>query len=229
MTEDGGPSTDLLKNNPPDILDENHATKKEKNKDPISLTMADPSSFRNILVRSEPSEESIENIDYDIEEYKIEEAETRCSICNYDIPSIEFTYDSNTQLLDAMKYAVIVKLFGRRQGLWKPTGSFRMLDMENDHYLMKMSNSKDYLKALTGALRSAAEQGQEADTQRSTMRISERPSSAHFCRRFQFLPLRILEEMGLEKRCKTMLPLCKLGTHDGDGGLVISWIEVYMK
>lgn len=58
------------------------------------------------------------------------------------------------------KYSVIVKLFGRTIGfralqsrieaLWKPKGRWKVIDLENNYYMIQMGNEEDYVHALTG-------------------------------------------------------------------------------
>ncbi|MBA0607178.1 hypothetical protein Godav_019520 [Gossypium davidsonii] len=58
-----------------------------------------------------------------------------------------------------MEQTVVVRLLGRTigyrallnriQSLWKPIGSFQVIDIENDYFLVKFSMNQDYNKALT--------------------------------------------------------------------------------
>ncbi|MBA0676619.1 hypothetical protein Goari_018087 [Gossypium aridum] len=59
----------------------------------------------------------------------------------------------------SMEQTVVVRLLGRTigyrallnriQSLWKPIGSFQVIDIENDYFLVKFSMNQDYNKALT--------------------------------------------------------------------------------
>ncbi|KAJ4832472.1 hypothetical protein Tsubulata_000010 [Turnera subulata] len=85
-----------------------------------------------------------------------------------DITIMEDENGSKVELSDAFKKrlekpwekAVIVKLLGREigyralhtkiQSMWKPSGPFRLIDLENNFYIVRFWDSIDYLHALTG-------------------------------------------------------------------------------
>ena len=63
-------------------------------------------------------------------------------------------------MANSMRNFVVVKLLGKSIGyqtlwtrihaLWKPTGEIKIVDLDNDYFIVRLNSSKDYLKALLG-------------------------------------------------------------------------------
>ncbi|KAK8572329.1 hypothetical protein V6N12_028384 [Hibiscus sabdariffa] len=75
------------------------------------------------------------------------------------IPSIRFPDRVQSMALKSMDLTLVVKVLGRRVGfntlhnrifnIWKPSYPLKLIDIENDYYLVKFSTRSDYLKVLT--------------------------------------------------------------------------------
>ncbi|KAL4386946.1 hypothetical protein GQ457_09G028280 [Hibiscus cannabinus] len=74
-------------------------------------------------------------------------------------PTIRFSNRVYDQIDSAMKNVVIVRLLGRNIGfqtllnrihvLWKPYGELQLIDLENNYYLIRVEDPRDYEKILT--------------------------------------------------------------------------------
>ncbi|KAJ4849757.1 hypothetical protein Tsubulata_042994 [Turnera subulata] len=78
--------------------------------------------------------------------------------CNEgDISFVAGKYGPGVRLSEAFKerlerrwdYAVVVKLLGRTP-LWQPTRSMKVVDLDNDFFLVRLDCEEDYFKALAG-------------------------------------------------------------------------------
>ncbi|KAI9115281.1 hypothetical protein K1719_013600 [Acacia pycnantha] len=77
-----------------------------------------------------------------------------------DIPCIEFSSAIRSELAKGMERSLIIKLLGRTityheliarsQALWKPRGSYQVVDMEGGFYCATFALEEDYMKVLTG-------------------------------------------------------------------------------
>ncbi|KAL4368016.1 hypothetical protein GQ457_05G029420 [Hibiscus cannabinus] len=75
------------------------------------------------------------------------------------IPTIDFSDRVQQLAIKSMDLTLVVKVLGRRIGyntlhnriysIWKPTHSLKLIDIENDYFLVKFSDRIDYLKVLT--------------------------------------------------------------------------------
>ncbi|KAK5772345.1 hypothetical protein PVK06_048630 [Gossypium arboreum] len=75
------------------------------------------------------------------------------------IPAIDFLKRIKRLLVKDMETTIVIKLLGRNIGygilcnrtssLWKPSQSFRVIDMKNNYYLVRFQNKVDYEMALT--------------------------------------------------------------------------------
>lgn len=75
------------------------------------------------------------------------------------VPSIEFSKRINRILINNMALLVVIKLLGRSIGysalynkvcsLWKPSSSFRLMDVYNDYFLAKFQSTEDFEKVLS--------------------------------------------------------------------------------
>lgn len=76
------------------------------------------------------------------------------------VPSITFSRRIQELMSQCMKYALVVKLLGRfiRQdvlhskirALWKPTGNFKITELEGGCFMVKLENAEDYQTAMLG-------------------------------------------------------------------------------
>ncbi|KAK4276089.1 hypothetical protein QN277_019078 [Acacia crassicarpa] len=75
-------------------------------------------------------------------------------------PSIDFSEEIRKALGKGMERTLIIKFLGRSitygdllqrtQALWKPKGSFQLVDMEGSYYFATFDLEEDYTKVLTG-------------------------------------------------------------------------------
>ena len=66
-------------------------------------------------------------------------------------------------MAESMKNSVVVKLLGKSIGyralwtrinaLWNPLEEIKIVDLDNDYFIVKLNSHKDYLNALTGDMR----------------------------------------------------------------------------
>ncbi|KAJ4847951.1 hypothetical protein Tsubulata_012160 [Turnera subulata] len=75
-----------------------------------------------------------------------------------DIPSLELSMEFEKRLAKRWERAVIVKLMGRNisyrviteklNAIWQPKGMLKVIDLDNNLFIVKFSNDKDYLHSL---------------------------------------------------------------------------------
>ncbi|KAK8514781.1 hypothetical protein V6N12_057677 [Hibiscus sabdariffa] len=75
------------------------------------------------------------------------------------IPFINFSDRVKDLAIKSMDFTLVLKILGRRVGyttlynqiigLWKPSNKIKLIDIENDYYLVKFSSRTDYIHALT--------------------------------------------------------------------------------
>ncbi|KAK8499601.1 hypothetical protein V6N11_025514 [Hibiscus sabdariffa] len=117
-----------------------------------------PPSYKDKLTGGSrlPIEEE-ENLDDD--EIEILDGDVTTSIVD-GIINIDFSDRIRDLAIKSLDQTVVVKLLGRRIGyntlwgklyeLWKPAQAFRLMDIENDYFLVTFRNHSDYLHALVG-------------------------------------------------------------------------------
>ncbi|KAL4388900.1 hypothetical protein GQ457_09G004750 [Hibiscus cannabinus] len=74
-------------------------------------------------------------------------------------PTIKFSERVHDQIDSAMKNVIIVRLLGRNIGfqtllnrihiLWKPNGDLQLIDLDNNYFLVRVEDPRDYRKILT--------------------------------------------------------------------------------
>ncbi|XP_039014276.1 uncharacterized protein LOC120144230 [Hibiscus syriacus] len=79
-----------------------------------------------------------------------------------DYPKISFSNRIHDLIDRNMKQVIITRLLGKKIGykalinmihaLWKPIGNFNLIDLDNDYFLVKFENLKDYTRVLTDGL-----------------------------------------------------------------------------
>ncbi|KAL4298012.1 hypothetical protein GQ457_12G025440 [Hibiscus cannabinus] len=75
------------------------------------------------------------------------------------IPSVQFSDRVQGLALKSLDLTLVVKVLGRRVGyntlhnrifnIWKPSHSLKLIDIDNDYFLVKFAARSDYLKVLT--------------------------------------------------------------------------------
>ncbi|KAJ4829593.1 hypothetical protein Tsubulata_038400 [Turnera subulata] len=78
-----------------------------------------------------------------------------------DIPSLELSTEFEQRLAKRWERAVIVKLMGRNisyrvlteklNAIWQPKGLFKVIDLDNNFFVVKFSTDNDYLHSLVGS------------------------------------------------------------------------------
>ncbi|KAL4384083.1 hypothetical protein GQ457_15G013120 [Hibiscus cannabinus] len=97
---------------------------------------------------------------YPIEDDDIELLEEDVQMGEVDgLPSINFSERVQALALQSMDLTLVVKVLGRRVGfntlhdrifnIWKPSHPLKLIDIENNYFLVKFSARSDYLKVLT--------------------------------------------------------------------------------
>ncbi|KAL4304455.1 hypothetical protein GQ457_10G010860 [Hibiscus cannabinus] len=74
-------------------------------------------------------------------------------------PRIQFSEKVHDQIDQSMRNVIIVRLLGkvigfgallnRLHALWRPVGEIQLIDLDNDYYLVRFADSRDYAMALT--------------------------------------------------------------------------------
>ena len=144
---------------PPEISDEERATKKVRNKDVEMGSKNQGLSFRDTLLGiAENNEIEINN---EVGNFTIEDADVKITQDD-GVPALFFSDSAQKLMEDSMRNSVIVKLLGKRKtigyrtlrtrihALWKPLGEIKIVDLDNDFFIVKLNSHKDYLNAITG-------------------------------------------------------------------------------
>ncbi|KAK9028213.1 hypothetical protein V6N11_068023 [Hibiscus sabdariffa] len=144
--------------------DEPTDTDNPRGTDPtVPLTNAAPSeqripSYRDKLTGTSrmPAEEE-EILDED--DFEILEGDVKRSVVD-GIINIDFSTRVQDLAVKSLDRTIVVKLLGRRIGfntlrgklyeLWKPSQPFRLMDIENDYFLVTFKAHSDFLNAIAG-------------------------------------------------------------------------------
>lgn len=115
--------------------------------------------YKDIL--GQTLEEQHENHWAQVEEIDIEESDIVVQQGNSG-PTIELSLAFKDKLHKPWEKSVVVKLLGRSVGyhalcvclnmLWLLTKAYRVIDLENDFFLIQFPEKRDYLNALIGGL-----------------------------------------------------------------------------
>ncbi|KAK9011949.1 hypothetical protein V6N11_040020 [Hibiscus sabdariffa] len=75
------------------------------------------------------------------------------------IPFIVFSDRVKDLAINTMEFTLVLKVLGHRvsyttffnriTGIWKPSHQIKLIDIENDYFLVKFSSRSDYIHALT--------------------------------------------------------------------------------
>lgn len=120
----------------------------------LDVASAGISSFKDKLLGKVPTSNFVPEADV-----TIEQGDVQVDLEGL-IPSITFSRRIKEIMSQCMKFAVIVKLLRRfiRQEtlhskistLWKPTGGFKLTELEGGCYMVKLENAEDYQNAMLG-------------------------------------------------------------------------------
>ncbi|KAK9008984.1 hypothetical protein V6N11_080460 [Hibiscus sabdariffa] len=114
-------------------------------------------SYKDSLMNDNMENKSDANEAFEDDYIEVHEEDVTRSIID-GIPSIEFSDRIQSLVERSLDQTLVVKLLGRRIGyttlhtkileLWKPQQSIRLMDIENDYFLVTFKLCSDYLKAL---------------------------------------------------------------------------------
>ncbi|MBA0723071.1 hypothetical protein Golax_003682 [Gossypium laxum] len=114
-------------------------------------------SWKDIVFGKDPSKSKEVSINHSIDgDFSLLEGDDKKSIINC-ILIIDFLDRVQNLLVKDMFMSVILNLLGtystalqnKVYGLWRPSQPFQLMDIENNYFLAKFKNSKDYGKVLT--------------------------------------------------------------------------------
>ncbi|KAK8997026.1 hypothetical protein V6N11_020518 [Hibiscus sabdariffa] len=117
-----------------------------------------PVSYKDIVTGSGGSHSESENIDLDDDDIDLLEEDITLGSMN-GIPTIDFSERVQALAVRSMELTLVVKILGRRigyntlhnriYGIWRPSHPIKLIDIENDYFLVKFSDRRDYLRVLT--------------------------------------------------------------------------------
>lgn len=109
-------------------------------------------SFNDKLLNSEPNQSEEEE-----DELILQQGDVSIGL-NGNIPTVDFSNHILETLNQKMGLAIVVKLLGRKVGyrhlrmqlqhLWKPIGQIKLVDLDDDCFLVRFKNDMDYQNAL---------------------------------------------------------------------------------
>ncbi|KAL4297544.1 hypothetical protein GQ457_12G009380 [Hibiscus cannabinus] len=115
-------------------------------------------SYKDIVVGPNDSSHGSKSVAFDDDDIELLEDDIAFGSEN-GVPTIDFSERVQTLALQSMDLTLVVKVLGRRigyntlhnriYGIWKPTHPLKLIDIENDFFLVKFSDRRDYLKVLT--------------------------------------------------------------------------------
>ncbi|KAK9001735.1 hypothetical protein V6N11_024433 [Hibiscus sabdariffa] len=115
-------------------------------------------SYKDIVLGPNDSSHGSKSVGFDDDDIDLLEDDIAVGSEN-GVPTIDFSERVQTLALQSMDLTLVVKVLGRRigyntlhnmiYGIWKPTHPLKLIDTENDFFLVKFSDREDYLKVLT--------------------------------------------------------------------------------
>ncbi|KAL4354463.1 hypothetical protein GQ457_06G022390 [Hibiscus cannabinus] len=115
-------------------------------------------SYKDIVVGPNDSSHGSKSVAFDDDDIELLEDDIAFGSEN-GVPTIDFSKRVQTLALQSMDLTLVVKVLGRRigynmlhnmiYGIWKPTHPLKLIDIENDFFLVKFIDRGDYLKDLT--------------------------------------------------------------------------------
>ncbi|KAK9042765.1 hypothetical protein V6N11_071125 [Hibiscus sabdariffa] len=116
-----------------------------------------PPSYKDSLMKDNVAAIHTADEIFDDEEIEIQEGDVICSLVD-GIISIDFSNRIQSLPEKSLDQTLVVKLLGRRIGyttlrtkiyeIWKPKQAIRLMDIENDYFLVTFKLCSDYLKVL---------------------------------------------------------------------------------
>ncbi|MBA0548544.1 hypothetical protein Golob_019637 [Gossypium lobatum] len=129
--------------------------------DCIDMTALKPISFRDAVMNTNPTNNSLESNWEEEEDIELWEGDVKKEVVD-GVPSIDFSNRVYSLIEESMSKTVVVKLlcgkltimlWNKVCALWKPSMRFQIMDIENDYYLAKFESVQDYKKVIAdGAL-----------------------------------------------------------------------------
>ncbi|KAE8692675.1 hypothetical protein F3Y22_tig00110831pilonHSYRG00417 [Hibiscus syriacus] len=117
-----------------------------------------PISYRDTLLKDNPKEPLIDDEILDEEDVEVFEDDVVRGVVN-GLISIDFSDRVQAIANKSFDHTILVKLLGRHIGyttlrnklydLWKPSQPFRLMDIENDYFLVSLRTRSDFLTALS--------------------------------------------------------------------------------
>ncbi|KAL4363545.1 hypothetical protein GQ457_04G013420 [Hibiscus cannabinus] len=115
-------------------------------------------SYKDIVAGSHTTRQDSDFVDLDDDDIELLEEDITLGTVNR-VPTIDFSDRVQHLALKSMDLTLVVKVLGRRigyntlhnriYGIWKPSHPIKLIDIENDIFLVKFSDRNDYLKVLT--------------------------------------------------------------------------------
>ncbi|KAL4366348.1 hypothetical protein GQ457_05G002760 [Hibiscus cannabinus] len=115
-------------------------------------------SYKDIVTGSGESPQDSVLFDLDDDDIDLLEEDIAIGSMN-GVPTIDFSERVRNLAIKSMDLTLVVKVLGRRigyntfqnriYGIWKPFHPIKLIDIENDFFLVKFSDRDDYMKVLT--------------------------------------------------------------------------------
>ncbi|MBA0757683.1 hypothetical protein Gotri_020760 [Gossypium trilobum] len=128
--------------------------------DCIDMMALKPISFRDAVMNTNPTNNSLESNWEEEEDIELWEGDVKKEVVD-GVPSIDFSNRVYSLIEESMSKTVVVKLlcgkltimlWNKVCALWKPSMRFQIMDIENDYYLAKFESVQDYKKSLWMAI-----------------------------------------------------------------------------
>ncbi|KAK9035110.1 hypothetical protein V6N11_077159 [Hibiscus sabdariffa] len=115
-------------------------------------------SYKDVVMGGSESYPDEDLIPIDDDDIDLLDEDFRVGITD-GIPFIEFSSRVCDLAVKSFEFTFVLKILGRRVGyttlynrlvsIWKPASSIKLIDIENDYFLVKFSSRSDYIAALT--------------------------------------------------------------------------------
>ncbi|PPE00436.1 hypothetical protein GOBAR_DD02532 [Gossypium barbadense] len=124
--------------------------------DCIDMMALKPISFRDAVMNTNPTNNSLESNWEEEEDIELREGDVKKEVVD-GVPSIDFPTRVHSLIDESMSKTVVVKLlcgkltimlWNKVCALWKPSMRFQIMDIENDYYQAKFESVQDYKKVL---------------------------------------------------------------------------------
>ncbi|KAK9015264.1 hypothetical protein V6N11_006380 [Hibiscus sabdariffa] len=145
----------------------NHNKKRRQDEDPpdsgglppseTTASPAQPSSYKDTLLGDRQHEIPTDDVFLDEEDIDLNEGDVIRGMDN-DVITIDFSERVHNLAVKSLDQTVVIKIIGRRIGyvtlrnklheVWKPNQAFKLMDIENDYFLVTFRSRVDYLHVL---------------------------------------------------------------------------------